>query len=239
MWLRRVFPVKSPSEIAPAVPASVMASELTRLMPGARLVSAGPFDAYVAQAPRIPAILQEIGRQREIAFRAVAEGTGNSIDLDRFDSHYDHLFVWHRERREIAGAYRLARIHEVLRKHGPSGLYLSSQFHLRPQFFRAVGCSLELGRSFVAPQYQKDSPVLLLLWKAIGQYIVRYPECRVLCGPVSMSQSYTVDSREAVYSYFQARREQPLASYVHPRRPLRVRPLRGGMCAVMRLHLVI
>ena len=55
------------------------------------------------------AVLREIGRLRELSFRAASEGTGNSLDLDRFDAHYLHLFVWNEAASEIVGAYRLGR----------------------------------------------------------------------------------------------------------------------------------
>src|SRR5262249_32710549 len=74
-----------------------IADEIARLDDSARLVESGPFQVFCATADAIPSTLREIGRQREIAFRAVGEGTGRTIDLDSFDQSYWHLFVWDRK----------------------------------------------------------------------------------------------------------------------------------------------
>ena len=77
---------------------------------GTRLFAGGIRHAkvYIARAAEIPSVLTEIGRLREITFRAAGEGTGKALDLDRYDSHYLHLFVWNEHAKEVVGAYRLA-----------------------------------------------------------------------------------------------------------------------------------
>ena len=70
-------------------------------------------------------ILRELGRLRELSFRAIGEGSGSPRDIDRYDYHYDHLLLWHPIDKQIVGAYRLADVRTVLRNHGLDGLYTS------------------------------------------------------------------------------------------------------------------
>jgi hypothetical protein len=98
------------------------------------LLENGDDAVVVARAHQIPQVMQEIGRLREIAFRAVGEGTGKQIDLDAFDSHYDHLFVWRKPDRQILGAYRLGLTDSILKEHGKKGLYTSTLFDFHDGF---------------------------------------------------------------------------------------------------------
>jgi putative hemolysin len=148
----------------------------------------------------------------------VGEGTGAACDLDLFDSHYLHLFVWNASRREIVGAYRLAHTDEVVARFGPQGLYSSTLFRFHPGFLPAIQPALELGRSFVRPEYQKSWSPLLLLWKGIGHYVARHPRYRVLFGPVSISNSYTAISRALMVAYLKTHhRNAELAAAVESR----------------------
>ena len=118
---------------------------------------------FYGTASELPHLLREIGRLRELTFREVEEGTGNALDLDRFDAAYTHLFVWHRERLEVVGAYRLGRADEILGAAGKKGLYTSTLFKFRKKLLRCLGPALELGRSFVRPEYQRQPAALLML----------------------------------------------------------------------------
>src|SRR5262249_11199015 len=138
------------------------------------------FTAYLADATEIPRLLEHIGRCREIAFREAGEGTGEVLDLDRFDSHYQHLFLWSNADSRLAGAYRLAVTSDVLPKFGAEGLYTNPLFRFHPKFFSRLGPAVELGRSFVMPEYQKNYAPLLLLWKGIMRVVQRRPEAPVL-----------------------------------------------------------
>jgi putative hemolysin len=169
-------------------------------------------------------VLGEIGRLREQTFRLAGEGTGRALDLDRFDEDYEHLFLWNAAREEIAGAYRVGETERLLARRGVGGLYTSTLFRFQADFFRRLGPALELGRSFVRPEYQRQFHPLLLLWKGIGQFIVRRPECRRLFGPVSVSATYSRASRELMAAFLATRcGESPLARLVEPRRPFRTR----------------
>ena len=163
-----------------------------------RLAQSGAQSVWQATAEQIPHVLREIGRLRELSFRAANEGTGKSMDLDRFDDHYLHLFIWNAEAAEIVGAYRVGATDRILERHGRQGLYSSTLFDSRMEFFRRLGPALELGRSFVRPEYQRSYSPLLLLWKGIGSFIARHPRYRTLFGPVSISRDYSDLSRRLI-----------------------------------------
>ena len=152
------------------------------------------------------------------------EGTGKPIDLDRFDDHYWHLFVWNRQRSEVAGAYRLGPSDEILARFGPKGFYTSQLFQWKRSFLDRISPALELGRSFVRPEYQKTYAPLLLLWKGIGQFLIRNPQYKLLFGPVSISNGYTAASRHLMVKFLSAYRQSPeLAPLVRARNPFRQR----------------
>lgn len=200
-----------------------LSQEIEALPPEARLLG-GELSCFVAPAEKIPAVLEEIGRLREVSFRQVGEGTGKERDRDSFDEHYLHLFVWNERKREIVGAYRFCRTDEVRRRFGRSGLYTATLFQYPDELLEAMGPSLELGRSFVRPEYQTSFAALLTLWKGIGCYVDRNPRYRTLFGPVSISALYRPICRKLMVSFFSrhlAKREwSPL---VKPRHPLSIK----------------
>ncbi len=210
--------------IAPAVDPSLLAREVDGLPADCLMDEARELKVYIAAAPQIPLALAEIGRLREVTFRAAGEGTGKATDLDRFDPHYLHLFVWNREKREIVGAYRLGDVPALRARFGRGGLYTESLFRFRFGFFQKLGPALELGRSFVRPEYQRQFAPLLLLWKGIGAYVARRPEYSTLIGAVSVSNSYAPASRELIARYFGQQGNSPeWRGAVKARRPLRGR----------------
>lgn len=169
-----------------------IANEIARLDDRACLVESGPFRVFSAAADQIPAALREIGRLREIAFRAVGEGTGRAIDLDAFDRSYLHLFAWDGAKQQIVGAYRIGESDRVARDSGVHGLYTRTLFNYDERLLTRLGApALELGRSFVRPEYQKQHNALLLLWRGIGAFVARNPQYRFLFGPVSISARYS------------------------------------------------
>ena len=176
---------------------------------------------FVADAQQIPLALQEIGRLREVTFRNAGEGTGATRDLDRFDPHYQHLFVWNREKREIVGAYRIGNVPLLLAGHGRKGLYTESLFRFSSGFPENLGPALELGRSFIRPEYQRQYAALLLLWKGIGAYVWRRPEYATLIGAVSVSNRYSQASRELIARYFEKHQTPADRNAVKARHPLR------------------
>lgn len=162
-------------------------------------------------------LLQEIGRLRELTFREVGEGTGRSRDLDAYDAHYDHILVWDAEAARIAGAYRVMRGVEALARSGLAGLYTASLFRYADEAVPRLATGLELGRSFVVPDYW-GSRSLDYLWQGIGAYLQRYPGVRYLYGAVSISAALPPAASEQIVAYYQHYHgsAQPLASARRP-----------------------
>ena len=180
----------SPSQRVTTADATALESEIRTVPAEYRLLENGPYDVFCVPAQCIPITLQEIGRLRAISFAAVGEGTGEAIDLDRFDNHYQHLFVWNRATREVVGAYRIGETDRILAEHGIDGLYTSTLFRYDTRLINRLSPALELGRSFVRLEYQRSSNALLLLWKGIARFVAASERYRVLFGPVSISNRY-------------------------------------------------
>ncbi len=184
-------------EIVPPIKRDHLEREISRLPQDQLLLSSGDYDVYYGTARQLPNILLELGRLREITFRAVGEGTGHAIDLTPHDHYYVHLFVWHRKDREILGAYRLGRADQIIRTHGVKGIYTNDFFAMDPKLFKQLNDqALEMGRSFVQQRYQRSPSSLLLLWKGISRYLHKHPQYRYLFGPVSISNDYTPMSHQ-------------------------------------------
>jgi putative hemolysin len=208
--------------VAPAIPVDALANEIAGLPEGCLLEEAREFAVYIAEAAQIPLALEEIGRLRETTFRAAGEGTGEPVDLDRFDPHYRHLFLWNKEKREIAGAYRLGDVPALFGRFGLKGLYTETLFRFNARFVRQLGPAIELGRSFIRPEYQRQFAPLLLLWKGIGAWVARHPEYSMLIGAVSVSNQYSPASRELIARYFETQSAtEEWRGAVKARRPLR------------------
>ncbi len=166
------------------------------------LVESGPFQVFCVRAEQIPEALQEIGRLRAITYRAVGEGSDRAMDLDRFDERYLHLFSWDRDQRRIVGAYRIGQTDHIVADAGVDGLYTRTLFRYDERLIERMGApALELGRSFVRAEYQKNYNALLLLWKGIGKFIALHPEYRLLFGPVSISTRYSDVSHQMLMSF--------------------------------------
>jgi putative hemolysin len=224
--------------LAPAGPAQVLVEELSNLAADRCLAENADLAAYFVKASEAPRMLQELGRLRELTFRRAAEGTGKQRDLDRFDDYYWHVLLWHKTKQELVGAYRAGNTAEIIAEHGLNGLYTSTLFRYDPRVFEKLGPALELGRSFVRPEYQRQYAPLLLLWKGIARMLA-YANTPVLFGAVSISNDYSKASREMIYRFFEARmQEDELAEMIEPRRPFRPTGLRPwdcrAMCAALR-----
>jgi putative hemolysin len=229
-----VLPQKKDEAILPGLPRELLLRDLEGLGPRRRLAENSDFTVYSAKAEEIPHLLQEIGRLREVTFRVAGEGTGRRSDLDDFDSYYWHLLLWNKSKQELAGAYRAANTAEVVAERGIEGLYTSTLFRYDARLLKKMGPALELGRSFVRPEYQRQYAPLLLLWKGIARLVSSRPETPVLFGAVSVSNTYSRASRELIFSFFEERKRQDelagLAGLVTPRRPFRPGRLRQWDC---------
>ena len=182
---------------------SALAAEIEALPAGQKLVEQDDLQVVIGSAEQMPAVLRELGRLREITFRAAGEGSGKSIDLDQFDSHYLHLTVWNRAKREVVGAYRLGRSDRILAERGIGRLYTYELFDYRRELLDRMGPALEMGRSFVRAEYQRSFSPLLLLWKGIGRFLIEHPEYRYLFGPVSISGAYQSASVRLMVQFLQ------------------------------------
>jgi hypothetical protein len=216
--------------VADPISPDTLAREVASLPAEMKHFSHNRFDAYLAPANRIPNVLLEIGRLRELAFRGEGEGSGKERDIDRFDAIYHHLFLWDRNANAIAGAYRVAKTDEIIRDHGPSGLYTSTLFKFSDRFLATLTPGLECGRSFVSPDYQRAHQTLLLLWRGVMGIAGRDPRYYKLFGPVSISNTYSQASKWLMTQYLQDGRDRDLiqlAAGVRPRRPFRKRRIYG------------
>lgn len=205
-----------------------LADEIAGLVPEARLLGSGAYEVYCAEASAIPCVLTEIGRLRERTFRPVGEGVGRPLDLDAYDAYYRHLFVWHVEKQALVGAYRVGATDEILARRGVCGLYTHSLFRYDELLIERIGPALEMGRSFVVAEYQREYQPLLLLWRGIGALAVRSPRYRRLFGAVSISDRYRSATKELLIAFLRANCfDAGLAALTHPRRPP---VMRRGRC---------
>ncbi len=156
---------------------------------------------FLVEAAESSPVLREIGRLRELSFRAVGEGTGKRRDLDHFDHYYQHLILWDEDDLEIAGAYRFVDAGKVVAERGVRGLYTGSLFKLETHRNTFLENGLELGRSFVQPRYWGKRS-LDYLWYGIGAYLVKNPHYRFLFGPVSISNAQPGLAKELLIYFY-------------------------------------
>ena len=158
---------------------------------GKKLFDVANYQCYLAEADEIPVAMIELGRRREEAFRATGEGSNQAIDVDDYDKYYKHLILWDAKRKRIAGGYRLGIGSEIFEQHGGvEGFYTSSLFTYSKDFESTLRETIELGRSFVSLEYQKEALPLMLLLKGLMHSLMRYPNAVYFIGPVSISNSY-------------------------------------------------
>lgn len=216
--LPRFKPHSRHKPIVAPVPKTCLLSEIEALPEGNRLVHQKAFSVFTTTADRSPAIMREIGRLRELSFRDVGEGTGQSLDTDQFDTYYHQLFLWHWEKEEIVGAYRLGETCKILEERGVRGLYTTSLFDYQPSFLGHLDCALELGRSFIRTEYQRKFGCLSLLWRGIGEFVARNRQYRFLFGPVSISHDYHTISKNLMVAFLQRNMmDDRLRALVKPR----------------------
>lgn len=190
-------------------PVESLIEDIQKLPEEACLVSKGIFSVYYAKIEQIPNIIHEIGRSREQTFRAVDEGSGKSLDIDKYDSIYHHLFMWDNESCEIVGAYRFCFVDQVLAEHGVEGLYCNTLYEFKEGLLDKLNPSLEMGRSFIATKYQKRKTTLALLWRGIGELVGRFPKYHTLFGAVSMTDTYHPLSKMLMVEYLKHNKLHP------------------------------
>ena len=176
--------------VEPARDRQLLLNELEAIREKGLLFSAATFDCFLASHDEIPNLMHELGRLREEAFRFIGEGTGKSLDTDEFDLHYKHLILWDNKKQQVAGAYRLGFGDEIMRDKGIKGFYVSTLFGFEERFGETLKKTIELGRSFVTVEYQREVLPLVLLLRGLAVVVIKHPEIEHFIGPVSISSWY-------------------------------------------------
>ena len=197
-------------KIIDPIPVSLLEEELTpeRLL---RPTNKAGNLIYVIDAHTCPHVMQEIGRLREISFRAGGGGTGKSCDIDEFDTMTPscrQLLVWNPQEREIIGAYRYITGSDIKIENGMPRIATAHMFRFSPQFISDyLPRTIELGRSFVRPEYQstrvgsKAIYALDNLWDGLGALTVIHPEVEYLFGKMTMYPSYDRQCRDLLLCF--------------------------------------
>ena len=186
--------------------------------------SNGNYEVYFASYQDIPSVMREIGRQRELTFRAIGEGTNLPFDLDEYDQYYHHLFLWDNDAQELVGAYRMGLGREIMKQRGLEGFYTQSLFEFDQElhpFFRKV---IEMGRAYITQSYQQKPLPLFLLWRGIVHVCLRNPEHKFLMGGVSISDKFSDFSKSMIIEFMRSHYyDSAVAQYVHPKKEFKVK----------------
>lgn len=196
-------------EIIAPVPKELLKAELTeekRL----RFTHRSNNEIYIVTAFDSPNVMREIGRLREIAFRAAGGGTGKAVDIDEFDTMenpYKQLIVWNPECDDIIGGYRYIFGRDVrIDENGePMIATAHGMFTFSEKFMNEIlPYTVELGRAFVALEYQsskmgsKSIFALDNLWDGLGALTVVIPNVKYLFGKVTMYPTYLTKARDMI-----------------------------------------
>jgi len=216
---------KSPKTIVTAASQENMINEVVSLRNSdCRLLQSKNYEVFFAEANKIPNLLHEIGRLREVTFREVGEGTNESIDLDKYDNYYHHMFLWDEDTKQVAGAYRMGLGSEIYSKHGIEGFYLNDLFRFEPELHQMMHKSIEMGRAFIIKEYQQKPMPLFLLWKGIIHTTLRYPEHKFLLGGVSISNQFSDFSKSLMIEFMKSNYYDPyIAQYIYPKKEYKVK----------------
>lgn len=218
-------------QIIPPVSRALLKAELT---PGRKLRTTNKSnnDIYIVTWEQAPNVLREIGRLREIAFRAAGGGTGKALDLDEFDTGehaYYQLIVWNPECEEILGGYRFLPGNEItLNADGQPHLATGHMFYFSPRFIDGfMRETVELGRSFVTLEYQSTRKMskglfaLDNLWDGLGALTVIIPNLKYFFGKMTMYPSFNRQARDMIL-YFLHKHFGDKDRLVYPAHPLRI-----------------
>ena len=215
-------------KIIDPIPVEALEAELTadKFL---RHTNKGGNHIYIVDAYDSPNVMREIGRLREIAFRTAGGGTGKDCDIDEFDTMQPpcrQLIVWNPEAREIIGGYRFITGENIHVDNGRPRIATSHMFSFSTKFLEEyLPYTLELGRSFVALEYQstrvgtKALYALDNLWDGLGALTVKYPSIKYLFGKVTMYPSYNADCRNMIL-YFLNKHFPDNEGLVKPFKPL-------------------
>lgn len=187
--------------VAPAVDKELLREEINALRPSYELFATRNYVVLFAPTRVLPNLIREIGRLRELTFRAVGEGTNRATDIDEYDFYYHHLIVWDDEAGAVVGSYRIGKGKEIFSQYGIKGFYINSLFRIRKAFAPYLKESLELGRSFIVKEYQRKAMSLFLLWKGLLTVLLNHAEYRYMIGPVSISNEFSPLSKSLIVEF--------------------------------------
>ena len=189
-----------------------------------KLLDYKDLSVYCAPYGSLGCVMEQISISRERTFRQVDEGTGRELDCDIYDPFYWHLWVWDNNNKKIVGGYRLAKVDEIIKNHGIKKLYSHSLYSYDRAFIQSLQHSVEVGRSFITPEYQRHPRALDLLWKGIGRYMKNNSKYHTLFGCVSISQQYSNLARallaDTLIHHYAV--EKSISKMVNPRKPLNI-----------------
>lgn len=176
--------------VEPSKDRQLLIQELESIRDKGLLFAAANYECFLANYQEIPNLMHELGRLREEAFRFIGEGTGKSLDTDEFDCHYKHLILWDNKKQQVAGAYRLGFGNEIMESKGFKGFYVNTLFDFDASFGETLKKTIELGRSFVSVEYQREVLPLVLLLRGLAAVVIKNPDIEHFIGPVSISSWY-------------------------------------------------
>ena len=215
--------LKKVEKIIDPVPVNIIETEVSGIINKYLLFKIKNFNIICVPSVDIPNIMNEIGRLREITFREVGEGTNQQMDIDEYDLYYNQLFIWDDDKRKIVGAYRVGKGKEIMDIYGIRGFYVQSLFRINRKLHPMLSQSIELGRSFIIPEYQRKPLPLFLLWKGILYFLLKNPEYRYLIGPVSISNRFSDFSKELIIKFItEYYYDNEIARYIRPRKKFSV-----------------
>ncbi len=198
----------------------------------AKVLETAQYVVYFSPSKHLPNIMLEIARLREIAFRAIGEGTQKNMDIDRYDAYYHQLFLWDKQQNTIAGGYRIGLGKNIYQQYGLSGFYVASMFVVEKPAHHILARGLELGRAFVCPEYQQKPLPLFLLWKGIREVAKIEEGHDYMFGCVSISNAFNKRSKSIMISFLRRYYfDNVLSQHIHPRKPF---TLRGNLRALKR-----
>ncbi len=203
--------------------AFALADDIARLKTtGHEAARAGNTTVLLLRGDESEPILTEIGRLREITFRAAGQGTGREIDLSPEDQYYHHLVLWDENAAALIGAYRIGFSDTIAAEQGRNALYLQPMFRFPARFYQKIGPAMELSRSFIVPSRQRDGRALATLWRGLAA-AAQSRNCRTCYGCVTISNAYHPASRAILVDFLDRwyGDSHDLRKLVHPRNPFR------------------
>lgn len=195
-------PSQKMSPIAPPIDPELVRSQMQRLK-DKEIFQSGDYKAYLIEASDAPDAMRELYRLREETFRQIGEGTGEPLDTDSYDAYYKHLILWNIPNGEIVGAYRFGYGSAIIPERGKEGLYTSSLVSFGPDADSILPKSMELGRSFVVPKYQKEVLPLKLLLSGLAVALAKDPADEYMIGTVTISDSLPDLYKSLAYYYLE------------------------------------